>query len=78
MVSSLFGTGVAVSLYLFAEWMINRLFAQYLHEGEYVCKLSLGHMMIALGLTMGLSILASAYSAFRVTKIEPSEVIRDV
>ena len=78
MASGIFGTGVAVGLYLIAEWMINRLFAQYLHAGEYVCKLSPGHMLMALALTICLSMLASAYAAFRVAKIEPSEVIRDV
>ena len=78
MASSLFGTGTAICLYLVAEMMINRLFAQYLGEGEYVCRLSAGHMLIALVLTVALSMLASAYSAYRVAKIEPSEVIRDV
>jgi ABC-type lipoprotein release transport system permease subunit len=33
---------------------------------------------MALGLTVGMSMLASAYAAYRVARIEPSEVIRDV
>ncbi len=76
--TSLLGTGTAVCLYLIAEMSINRVFGQYLKAGEYVCRLSPVHILIALALTLGLSMLASAYAAFRVARIEPSEVIRDV
>ncbi len=78
MATSLLGTGLAASLYLVAEVLINRLFSQYLSAGEYVCKLSLVHLLVALCLTVALSMAASAYAAFRVAKIEPAEVIRDV
>ena len=54
------------------------MFAKYLAEGEYVCRLSLAHLMMALVLTILLSILASGYAAYQVAKIEPSKVIRDV
>jgi putative ABC transport system permease protein len=43
-----------------------------------VCRLSPLHLLIALILTLALSMLATAYAAFRVARIEPSEVIRDV
>jgi putative ABC transport system permease protein len=76
--TSSLGILTAICLYWIVEGMINSLFADYLAAGEYVCRLSLVHMLIALGLTLGLSILASAYGAFRVSRIEPSEVIRDV
>jgi putative ABC transport system permease protein len=76
--TSLLGTGLAACLYLISELIINRLFAQYLAKGEYVCRLSINHLMIAFVLTLFLSILASGYAAFRVAKIEPSKVIRDV
>ncbi len=76
--TAVLGTGLAASLYFAAQITINRLFAQYLAEGEYVCRLSLAHLLMALLLTMFLSILASGYAAFRVSKIEPSKVIRDV
>ncbi len=78
MATSLLGTGLAASLYLVAAVLINRLFSQYLSAGEYVCKLSLVHLLVALCLTVALSMAASAYAAFRVAKIEPAEVIRDV
>jgi putative ABC transport system permease protein len=76
--TSILGTVTAVCFYLVVELLINRLFSQYLAAGEYVCRLSLGHLIVALGFTVAMSIMASAYAAFRVAKIEPSEVIRDV
>lgn len=76
--TAVLGTAFAACLYLVSQIAINSLFARYLAEGEYVCKLSVLHLMIALILTIFLSILASGYAAFRVAKIEPSKVIRDV
>ena len=76
--TAVLGTGLAASLYFVSQITINSLFAQYLAKGEYVCRLSLVHLMIALIMTVFLSILASGYAAFRVAKIEPSKVIRDV
>lgn len=76
--TSIFGFLTAVILYRSVEALINGLFSDYLSAGEYVCRLSVGHMLIALALTLTLAILASAYGAFRVSRIEPSEVIREV
>ena len=76
--TSILGTVTAICFYLVVEVLINRLFSQYLSAGEYVCRLSLGHLTVALVFTVAMSIMASAYAAFRVAKIEPSEVIRDV
>jgi len=76
--TAVLGTAFAACLYFISQITINSLFARYLAEGEYVCKLSLVHLMIALILTISLSILAAGYAAFRVAKIEPSKVIRDV
>ncbi len=76
--TSVLGFLAAGCLYWLAESLINGLFAEYLSAGEYVCRLSVAHLLIALILTLALAILASAYGAFRVSKIEPSEVIREV
>jgi putative ABC transport system permease protein len=78
MATSILGTGLAACLYLISELVINRLFVQYIAKGEYVCRLSLAHLMMAFILTLILSIFASGYAAFRVAKIEPSKVIRDI
>ncbi|UCE54787.1 MAG: FtsX-like permease family protein [Desulfobacterales bacterium] len=76
--TSILGFLTAVILYRLVETLINGLFSDYLSTGEYVCRLSVGHMLIALVLTLTLAVLASAYGAFRVSRIEPSEVIREV
>ena len=73
-----FGFTTAVILYKTAEVMINRLFTAYLASGEYVCRLSIIHMLLVLVLMLVLSIMASAYGAFKVSRIEPSQVIREV
>jgi putative ABC transport system permease protein len=78
LVTSLLGMVMAVCLYKIAQAMINGLFSEYLAVGEYVCRLSLGNMFIGFVLTLALAIVASAYGAFRVSRIEPSEVIREV
>jgi ABC-type lipoprotein release transport system permease subunit len=76
--TSVLGFFTAVFLYWIAESLINGLFGEYLSAGEYVCRLAVGHMLIALVLTLTLAMLASAYGAYRVSQIEPSEVIREV
>ena len=76
--TSIVGTIAATCFYLVSAIVINRLFSHHLSPGEYVCRLSVLHFMIAFAMTVALSMLASAYAAFRVAKIEPSEVIRDV
>ena len=72
------GFTTAVVLYKTAEFMINRLFTEFLASGEYVCRLSFLHMLFVLVMMLALSIMASAYGAFKVSRIEPSEVIREV
>jgi putative ABC transport system permease protein len=78
MATSVLGTVMAVFLYKIAQKMINGLFSEYLSAGEYVCRLSLEHMLTGFVLTLVFAMLASAYGAFRVSRIEPSEVIREV
>jgi putative ABC transport system permease protein len=76
--TAVLGTAAALLLYLVTELSINRVFARYLAEGEYVCRLSAGHYLSALVLTLAMAVLASCLAGFRVAKIEPSKVIRDV
>ncbi len=76
--TSFLGALSAAGAYYAAEITINGLFSQYLGAGEYVCRLSPLHLAAALASTIAMAMLASAYAAFRVARIEPSEVIRDV
>ncbi len=72
------GNLMALVLYQVVEKSINRLFGAYLAVGEYVCRLTVGHMIFSLLLTLVVAMLASSYAAYRTVSIEPSEVIRDV
>lgn len=76
--TSILGTALAVGLYGVSALVINHLFARYLAVGEYVCRLSALHLSAAFGVTLALGIIAAGFAAFRVTRIEPSTVIRDV
>ena len=78
LITAVLGNLLALILYQVVEKSINRLFGAYLASGEYVCRLTLPHMIFSLLLTMAIAILASAYAAYRTAAIEPSEVIRDV
>jgi putative ABC transport system permease protein len=76
--TSILGTGFACCLYFISASVINRLFVDYISKGEYVCKLSISHLLIAFIITVFLSILASGYASFQVARIEPSKVIREI
>lgn len=78
LVTAVLGNLSALLLYQLVEKSINRLFGTYLGSGEYVCRLTVPHMIYSLLLTMAIALLASAYAAYRTASIEPSEVIRDV
>lgn len=76
--TSILGTLTAIGLYIFVESLINRTFGKYLATGEYVCRLQFFHFFTATALTVTMAMIASIYAAYQVSKIEPSEVIRDV
>ncbi len=78
LMTAVLGNLTALVLYQVVEKSINRLFGTYLAIGEYVCRLTVPHMIFSLLLTVAIAILASAYAAYRTASIEPSEVIRDV
>jgi putative ABC transport system permease protein len=76
----LIGTGgfvVAVAFFSVIATMINTLFRAHLAAGESFCRLPLLHAASALGMTVLIAILAAAVAAWRVTKIEPAEALRD-
>lgn len=76
--TAILGALVAFLLYGTTELTINNVFARYLAEGEYVCRMGLSHYVSAFFLTLGLAVLASAFAGVRAAQIEPSKVIRDV
>lgn len=76
--TAFFGTLLASGAYLGFSWLINHLFASSLQGLESVCLLLPRHFGMALACAMGLSFLAAFGPALKSTRIQPSEVIRDV
>lgn len=76
--TAFFGTLIASGAYLGFSWLINHLFASSLQGLESVCLLLPRHFGMALACAMGLSFLAAFGPALKSTRIQPSEVIRDV
>ena len=76
--TAFFGTILASGAYLGFSWLINHLFASSLQGLESVCLLLPRHFGMALACAMGLSFLAAFGPALKSTRIQPSEVIRDV
>lgn len=71
------GTLVAGTLYLVTSLCINSLFAEQA-GGASVCRLPLTHFLLALGLVLALSALASLQAASQAAKLEPSNAIREI
>ncbi len=76
--TALFGWGLAAAIYHVAALAINDMLASQMNVGQQVCDLLPIHYMIALGLTMGASIIAAALAGLRSAKIEPSEGLREI
>jgi len=68
-IAMLFFTGMALA--------INGVFHKHLGPGESFCRLPLSHTAGALGLTLLVAMLAATCAAWRVTQIDPAEVLRD-
>lgn len=72
------GSLLAFALYLGVAFSIDRLFSASLVNGQTVCSLLPFHFAVSLALVLTFSALSSLGAAWQATKIEPSEVIRDV
>ncbi|HIW01236.1 MAG TPA: ABC transporter permease [Candidatus Desulfovibrio intestinipullorum] len=76
--TALLGTTLAVVTYVVTALWLNTSFAGSLQGLEQVCLLLPVHYGMAYLMSIVISLLAAIYPAWRSTKIEPSEVIRDV
>ncbi len=72
------GTALACGFYTATAYGIDSLFAARFAAGGAVCSLLAGHFAAAFGLTSLFSVLASLAAAGACSRIQPSEVIRDV
>ena len=71
------GYAVAVGFFLSLAWLINTLFQTHLRAGESLCRLSWVHLAAALGGTLATAGAASLIAAWRTTRIDPAEALRD-
>lgn len=76
--TALLGTILAIATYVVTALWLNTSFAGSLQGLEQVCLLLPVHYGMAFLLSIVISLLAALCPAWRSTKIEPSEVIRDV
>ncbi|MBA1331071.1 peptide ABC transporter permease, partial [Candidatus Endoriftia persephone str. Guaymas] len=76
--TALLGWLSAVLIYFGVAWLINDRFAPQMQNGESVCRLLPEHLLVALGITAGTAILASAIAGYRAARIEPSEGLREI
>ena len=57
--------------------IINTLFAAHLRPGESFCRLPWQELTSALAATLAVAALAAVLAAWRVSRIEPAEALRD-
>ncbi|MCG5495601.1 FtsX-like permease family protein [Ectothiorhodospira variabilis] len=73
------GLGLVAALagYASLAWAINRTFASELAPGERFCTLPGEQILMAIAATLALAVLASLVAAWRATRIDPAEAIRE-
>jgi len=71
------GMGASLAAYLGLAMAINRSFSDALLPGERFCTLSASQVLFAVAATLLLAGVASLMAAWRATRIDPAEAIRD-
>jgi len=72
-------SGVTIALLFFAIMasIINRLFHAHLQSGESFCTLTALHIGMVLSFAVLLAVVASGMAAYKATKTDPAEAMRD-
>ncbi|MDJ0807253.1 MAG: ABC transporter permease [Gammaproteobacteria bacterium] len=76
--TAVLGWVTASLIYLGVSFIINKMFAKQLEQGDQVCSLLPEHFLIALGLTLLSAFLAAGMAGYRAARIEPSEGLREI
>lgn len=71
------GFGVAFGFFEMLAVVINTLFRDHLQAEESLCRLEPWHLASALAGTVLVAVLAGSVAAWRATRIEPAEALRD-
>ncbi|MBU0499187.1 MAG: ABC transporter permease [Gammaproteobacteria bacterium] len=76
--TGLVGWFLASGIFFGVSFVINKLFADQLAEGQSVCRLLPEHFIVALVLTIAAAVIAAMLGGLRASRIEPSEGLRDI
>jgi len=68
---------VAMAFFQLLAYTINTLFAAHLQKGESFCELPWPYALASLAATIAIAVLAASLAAWRATRIEPAEALRD-
>lgn len=71
------GMGLGLALFHLLGVLINHLSAELVDAGETLCRLAAGQQLTALGLGLGMALLAGLAASRRLNGIEPAESLRD-
>lgn len=74
---SLLALLLAMVLYRGAAALINRVFASDLALGEQICRLPTASLWLVGAGTLGLALLSASAAAWRTTRIDPAEALRE-
>ena len=69
---------LASAVFLGVAYSINRMLGEQMEAGQVMCQLMPLHYLIALGLTLGASVISAALAGFRSARIEPSDGLREI
>ncbi|NKC13436.1 MAG: FtsX-like permease family protein [Gammaproteobacteria bacterium] len=72
------GSALAVAAAIGIAVLLNSLFADVSGAGQFVCRLLPTHLVSAVGITLLGATLACVLAAYRSTRIDPAEGLRDV
>jgi putative ABC transport system permease protein len=75
---ALCGSGLAIAMFWAISALINDYFAREAGLFEGLCRLLPSHLASAVVATLACATLASAYAAYRTTRIEPSNGLREL
>ncbi len=66
------------SIYLIASQIFNRALAGSQATGQMLCKITLGHSLLAMAITVIVALLVASIAAYRAINIEPAQSLREV
>lgn len=71
------GVIIAIGVYAFLSSVINLVFAADLKLGQKICTLPESYFVMTFFMTAGIAALSSVLAAWKTTKIDPAEAIRE-